>query len=54
MPTPFCDIDDDVKPWLGIDPAETKHDTTLTIIRDSVEQAVLNFTEASFDPLVTF
>ena len=49
MPVPFCDIDTDVKPWLGIDVAETKHDTTLTILRDSVETAVLNYTEASFD-----
>ena len=46
---PFCDIDTDIKPWLGIDPAETKHDVTLTILRDSIEQAVLNFTELSFE-----
>lgn len=45
---PICDLDTDIKPWLGIDPAETKYDTTLTIIRDSVERSVLNYVESVF------
>jgi len=45
---PICDIDADVKPWLNIEIAETKHDTTLAIIRDSIEKSVLNYTEACF------
>lgn len=46
---PYCDINTDVKPWLGIDVADTEFDTTLTIIRDSVEQAVLNYIEVSLE-----
>lgn len=46
---PICDIDTDVKPWLGIDPSVTTHDTTLTIIRDSTESAVLAYVETQFE-----
>lgn len=49
MPRPFLDLNTDIKPWLGIDVSETKYDSVLTVIRDSVEQAMLNFTEATFD-----
>lgn len=49
---PFCDINTDVKPWLGIDVIETKHDTVLTILRDSVEQSVINYTEQTFGLVV--
>jgi len=45
---PFCDIDTDVKPWLGIDVGNTDFDTILTVIRDSVEQSVMDYTEQSF------
>ena len=45
---PFLDLNLDIKPWLGIDVADTEFDAVLTIIRDSVEQAVLNYTEATF------
>lgn len=47
---PFCDIETDVKPWLGIE-VDT-HDSVLTIIRDSVEQSVINFTEQTFTLVV--
>ena len=49
MPRPYCDIDADVKPWLGIDVSVTSHDATLTIMRDSAEQAVINYIENDFD-----
>lgn len=49
---PFCDLNTDIKPWLGIDVSNTTHDSVLTIIRDSVEQAVLNYTEAKFEATV--
>ena len=49
---PFCDIDTDVKPWLGIPLANTTYDSVLIILRDSVEQSVLNYTGASFSPVV--
>jgi len=45
----FLDLDTDIKPWLGIDPAEDKHDTTLTIINDAMCAAVLNYTETKFE-----
>jgi hypothetical protein len=45
---PICDLNVDVKPWLGIDVAETKHDAVLTTILKSVEKSVLNYTEAAF------
>lgn len=50
MARPWCDIDDDVKPWLGIDADKTEHDATLVIIRDAMEQAVANFVEHEFEP----
>lgn len=43
----YLDLDTDIKPWLGID--NNAHDTTLTIIRDSVEQAVINYIEVSLE-----
>ena len=49
MPRPYCDIDTDVKPWLGIEFSNTAHDAVLTIMRDSVEQAVINYIENDFD-----
>lgn len=49
MARPWCDIDDDVKPWIGIDQAVTEHDAVLTIIRDSVEQSVANYCEHEFE-----
>jgi hypothetical protein len=49
MPRPYCDIDTDVKPWLGIDVSNTTHDDVLTLMRDSVEQAVINYIENDFD-----
>jgi len=50
MPRPYCDVNTDIKPWLGI--TTTDHDTVLTIMRDSVEQAVINYVENDFDPHV--
>lgn len=47
MPRPYVDIDADIKPWLGI--TTTDHDTVLTIMRDSVEQAIINYIENDFD-----
>jgi hypothetical protein len=47
---PFVDLNTDVKPWLGIDVATTTHDAVLTLMRDSVESAVLTYTEAKFTP----
>lgn len=44
----FLDLNADIKPWLGIDVSNTTHDSVLNIINASVEQAVLNFTEAQF------
>lgn len=49
MPQPFLDLNGDIKPWLGIEITETKHDATLIVMRDSVEQSMLNYTEAKFD-----
>lgn len=49
MPRPYCDINTDIKPWLKIDVSNTDHDTVLTIMRDSVEQAVINYVENDFD-----
>lgn len=49
MPRPYCDIDADIKPWLGIDVGNTTHDAVLTVMRDSVEQAVINYIENDFD-----
>lgn len=51
MALPYLDIDTDVKPWLGI--ASDTYDDILTIIRDSVEQAVLDYTEAVFESTST-
>ena len=45
-------LNDDVKPWLGIETAETKHDSALTVILKSMEKAVLNYTEAAFSQKV--
>lgn len=49
MPRPYCDLNTDIKPWLGIDPGNTNYDSVLTIMRDSVEQAVINYVENDFD-----
>ena len=49
MPRPYCDLNVDVKPWLGIDVSDTDQDQTLTLMRDSVEQAVINYIENDFD-----
>jgi hypothetical protein len=46
---PWCDIDADVKPWLGIDVSVTTHDAVLTVIRDAVEQSVVNYVEHEFE-----
>ena len=45
---PFCDIDEDVKPYLGIPVPNTEYDTLLTLLRDSVEAAVLAYVETEF------
>lgn len=39
---------DQIKEWLLIELTETKYDTVLTLFGESVETAVLNFTETSF------
>lgn len=49
---PLVDVDDDVKPWLGIAVSNTDYDSVLTLMRDSVESAVLKYTDASFTPTV--
>jgi len=38
----------DIKPWLGIDPTDTKHDATLNVINDAMSQAVINYVEHDF------
>jgi hypothetical protein len=38
----------DIKPWLGIDPSNTTHDSNLSIINNAVEKAVLNYCETTF------
>jgi hypothetical protein len=38
----------DIKPWLGIDPANTTHDSNLNIINAAIELAVLNYVETTF------
>lgn len=45
---PFCDIDTDVKPYLGIPLSNTDYDSLLTLWRDAVEAAMLQYTEATF------
>ncbi len=50
MPRPWCDVETDIKPWLGIDAAVATHDATLAIIRDAIEQAVVNYVEHEFEP----
>lgn len=50
MPRPWCDLNIDVKPWLGIDTSVTTHDAVLTTIRDAIEQAVVNYVEHEFEP----
>ncbi len=45
---PFCDLNTDVKPWLGIPVSNTEYDSVLTIFRDSVEAAVLSYVETEF------
>ena len=47
MPRPYCDLETDIKPWLGI--TNNSQDDILTIMRDSVEQAVINYIENDFD-----
>jgi hypothetical protein len=44
----FLSLNTDIKPWLGIDPANTTHDSNLTIINLAIEQAVLNYVETNF------
>jgi len=44
----FLDLNNDIKPWLGIPPLTTTHDSVLTIINLAMEQAVLNYTETDF------
>jgi len=48
----LVDLNTDIKPWLGIDPGDTTYDTILSMIQNSVEQAVKNYTEAQFEPTV--
>ena len=48
MPLPYCDIETDVKPYLGL-VGTTEYDALLVIWRDSVEAAMLAYTEATFD-----
>ena len=50
MGRPWCDVDTDIKPWLSI--TTTDHDTTLAILRDSVEQSVANYVEHEFESKV--
>ena len=38
----------DIKPWLGIDPSNTNHDSVLEIINLAIEQSVLNYVETNF------
>jgi len=45
----YLDLDDDIKPWLGIDGSNTTHDANLTIIADAIEQSVLNYVETTFE-----
>lgn len=44
----LLDLNLDVKPWLGIDVAETKYDATLTTIGDAMEASVINYCETDF------
>ena len=46
---PFCDLNADVKPYLGIPVSNTDYDSLLTIFRDSVEAAVLAYVETAFE-----
>jgi len=48
VPRPYVTIDE-IKDWIGIELANTSHDTTIEIMRDSVEQAVINYVENDFD-----
>lgn len=50
MGRPWCDVDADIKPWLGI--TSTDHDAVLTVLRDSVEQSVANYVEHEFESTV--
>lgn len=45
----MLNLNTDIKPWLGIDPANTTHDSNLTIIDAAIEQAVLNYVETTFE-----
>lgn len=44
----LIDLTADVKPWLGIDPTDTRHDAVLTVINDAMTQAVINYVEHDF------
>ena len=44
----LLDLEDDIKPWLGIDPSETKYDALLTTIGDAMEASVINYCETDF------
>lgn len=44
----FLSLNDDVKPWLSIEPSNTTHDATLQLLIDAMEQAVINFVETDF------
>jgi hypothetical protein len=45
---PFLDLNNDIKPYLGIPVANTEYDSLLTLFRDSVESAVLAYVETAF------
>lgn len=47
--TGLLDLNTDIKPWLGIDVGETKHDSVLNIINDAMCEAVLNYVETKFE-----
>lgn len=43
---------EDVKAWLGIEAADTEFDASLTLIKDSVEETILEYVQTSFEPTV--
>ena len=45
---PFCDLNADIKPWLGIPVSNTDHDDILIVIRDAMEVAIIRYTETEF------
>jgi hypothetical protein len=50
---PICDLDNDIKPYMGIPVSNTDSDTVLTIFRDSVEASVLAYVETKFELTTT-